>query len=160
MDKNDFKISGFARFYRSLNRFFSEVDNTCALKLTYAMYTIVLETYRSQNPDDLIREKSEVDFCKCIRQADIKPYRTEIQLYRAMKAIMSHIDISKLNPRHIQDVLELNRAMGNIELRFFKSFDMDIDDKRTVYNLCAGSLVTGSDEPGVCLLKDWIEIRS
>jgi len=37
--------------------------------------------------------------------------------------------------------------MDNTELRFYMAFDMDIDDKRTVYGECARSLVRARTNP-------------
>jgi len=50
--------------------------------------------------------------------------------------------------------------MNDTELRFYKAFDMEIDDERTIYRLCAKSLVPRRDEPGVCLIQDWLDIIS
>jgi hypothetical protein len=76
-----------------------------------------------------------------------------------MEALYYDINADKIKPCQIQTILDLARIMGNAELRFYKSFGMEIDDARTVYSLCVRTLAPDSDEPGLCLLKDWLELK-
>ena len=50
----------------------------------------------------------------------------------------------------------LKRVIANIGYRFYKAYEMEIEDKRTVYGECAYRLVLREDEPSVCLMHDWI----
>jgi len=56
---------------------------------------------------------------------------------------------------------QLLQAAGiDIEYRFYKAYEMEIEDKRTVYGECAYRLVPREDEPSVCLMHDWIYLPS
>lgn len=37
---------------------------------------------------------------------------------------------------------------------------MEIEDSRTIYNVCAFNLVPREDEPSVPILRDWIYLPS
>jgi hypothetical protein len=77
-----------------------------------------------------------------------------------MEALLHCIKIEALENCQVNHVLEVLELMNDTELRFYKAFDMEIDDDRTIYRLCAKSLVPRSVEPGVCLLQDWLDIIS
>jgi hypothetical protein len=59
-----------------------------------------------------------------------------------------------------EGVSRLRCLMGNIQYGFFKTYGMEIDDMRTVFSLCAFSLVPKENEPAVCLLRDWVHLPS
>lgn len=54
----------------------------------------------------------------------------------------------------------LKCIISNIEYLFYKAYDMEIEDKRTVYGDCSYRLVPREDEPNVCLMHDWIYLPS
>jgi hypothetical protein len=160
MNIKNFSISGYARFYRSLPRFFRDMSNSHALKLTYGLYAAVNDAYRYKNPGAYLTEYDEDCFYDVLRQTNVKPYRTEIQLYRAMEAILFNLEIPALKNSRLACVMELSFMMCNTELRFYKAFDMEIDDERTIYRMCARSLIPRRDEPGLCIKQDWIDAVS
>ena len=43
-----------------------------------------------------------------------------------------------------------------IHIWFYKAYNMEFEDKRTVYSECAFRLIPREDEPSVCLMHDWI----
>jgi hypothetical protein len=49
--------------------------------------------------------------------------------------------------------------MENVEMRFDMAFDAEIDGPLTVYGVCAGRLVPRRDEPGVCMMEEWVDAR-
>jgi hypothetical protein len=158
MNLKNFTIAGYARFYRSLPRFYHNVTDMDAQMFTCGLYKAVNAVYRHKNPGVYLAEYSEANFLTLIRQRDVKPYRTEVQLYRAMEALFGCLEPDALTTSQIRLFLELAEAMSNSELRFYKAFDMEIDDERTIYRLCARSLTPRRDEPGVCLIQDWADI--
>jgi hypothetical protein len=160
MDISKYTVSGYARFYRSLLRFRRMMSVAEALKLTYRLYAAAIESQRLKAFGGFLKEVSEAEFCERITRADARPYRTEIQLYRAMESLLCKIDVSKVKIICVKAVMEMIFIMEDIELSFCGAFDMEIDDGRTVYNLCAKSLVPRADEPGLCLLKDWSDAVS
>ena len=50
----------------------------------------------------------------------------------------------------------LRCVISNLEYRFYKAYNMEFEDKRTVYSECAFRLIPHEDEPSVCLMHDWI----
>jgi hypothetical protein len=77
-----------------------------------------------------------------------------------MEAVTCNLDVQCLNINQAQAIIELTFMMGNMEMRFYKAFDMELDDERTIYKKCARSLVPRYDEPGLCLLQDWNNVIS
>ena len=155
MNISKFTLTGYARFYRSLLRFSHDINNAHALKLTYGFYTAVNSSYRHKNPGVQLTDLADIDFYEIIRQTKVKTYRTEIQFYRAMEAVLYSLALEAIQSAHVLCVLELIAMMSDTELRFYKAFDMEIDDERTIYSLCAKSLMPRRDEPGLCLIQDW-----
>ena len=43
---------------------------------------------------------------------------------------------------------------------WLEAYEMEIEDKRTVYGECTCRLVPREDEPSVCLMHDWIYLPS
>ena len=160
MNMQNFTISGYTRFYRSLPRFYHDMNDAHSLKLTYGLYTAVNDTYRYKNPDVDVLEYNENAFCELLHQANAKPYKTEVQLYRAMEAVLFSLTLDALKISHTPHIIELTAMMCNTELRFYKAFGMDIDDEKTICRKCARSLVPRRGEPCVCLLQDWLNIIS
>ena len=70
-------------------------------------------------------------------------YHPEVQLYKALLYLKRSVD-----------------RLSNIEYRFYKAYGMEIEDKRNVYSDCTYRLVPREDEPGVCLMQDWIYLPS
>ena len=46
----------------------------------------------------------------------------------------------------------LRCVISNLEYRFYKAYNMEFEDKRTVYSECAFRLIPREDEPSVCLM--------
>ena len=159
MNIKNFTVSGFARFYRSLLRFNRDMSDDYALKLTYGLYASVYDACRLMKPDAGITEHGENDFYAKIKQSDKKSYRTIVQFYRAMEVLIysmpSKPDI--LKKCKLSGILEISIMMDTIEMDFLDAFDMEIDDERTIYNMCAKSLIPRRDEPGLCIMQDWID---
>ena len=160
MNMKNFTISGYARFYRSLSRFCRKISDADAIKLTYDLYTAVIDSYRSKFPAVSITEYGRDDFEALVRKTDAEPYKTEIQLYRAMEAILHRLVIPAVRIESLHSVVDLTFMMSDTEMRFYKAFDMEIDDERTIYRVCARSLTPRRDEPGLCLLHDWLNAIS
>lgn len=54
----------------------------------------------------------------------------------------------------------LRCVISNLEYRFYKAYNMEFEDKRTVYSECAFWLIPREDEPSVCLMHDWVYLPS
>ena len=158
MNKRKFTIPGYSQFYRSLPRFYHGIDDAYALKFTYSLYLAVNSVYRYKNPGVIVMEYVEQDFYTLILQRKAKPYRTEVQLYRALELLLECLSNDALQGSQVHLLSELMELLHDSETRFYKAFDMEITDDRTIYWMCAKSLVPRRDEPGVCLEKDWDNI--
>ena len=158
MNKHKFTIKGYARFYRSLPRFYQEIDDAYALKFMYSLHLAANSAYRRKNPDKGITEYTEKDFYPLILEKDVKPYRTEVQLYRALELLKESLSGDGLNDSQTTLISDLINLMLDLESRFYKAFGIAITDKRTVYSLCEKSLVANNDEPRVCLRSEWRRI--
>lgn len=160
MTLNNYTMTGYVHFYRSLLRFNRDIKSAEAAELTYQLYTAVIDSYRYKNPGAVVEEYGPVEFYNNLKTMERRPYRTEVQLYRAAEAILTGLLIHALTVAQCGAVLRLTSMMDNTELRFYMAFDCEIDDKRTVYKECARNLVPRGDEPGVCLMSDWINLPS
>ena len=162
MNIRNFTVPGFARFYRSLLRFNRDMEVDYALRLTYSFYTAVNDAYLYKNPDACIAEYSEHDFFDMLQKTGKKPYKTIIQLYRALESLYLGLSpaLDTLKFRQLSDFMTISLMMDDMEIRFHKAFNMEIDDDRTVYGMCARSLISRRDEPGLCLMKDWMDAVS
>lgn len=161
MNNKTFTLSGFSRFYFSLLRFNQDMYADYALKLTYGLYLSVNDVYRHRNPDEIHTEYSENEFSVMIQKSKKQAYKTIIQLFCAMEAILYYITKKKeiLKKCKLTGISEMLSMMDEMELRFYKAFDMKIDDSRTIYNVCARSLTPRRDEPGLCIMQDWIDAQ-
>jgi hypothetical protein len=149
-----FNMSGYVRLYRSMLRFINGMSADEAAKRVYTLYTANTESYRCYRPCSGLTEISENDFYSNLTNWKRKPYRTIVQLYRAMEALCLNIDTKVIAMERLFALCGLCSLMDDIETRFRKAFFMEIHDKRTVYALCKRSLTPRKDEPGVCLVKD------
>ena len=84
------------------------------------------------------------------------PYRTEVQLYKSLLALKRSIDRDCIVTSQREALQMLRCVISNLEYRFYKAYNMEFEDKRTVYSECAFRLIPRVDEPSVCLLHDWI----
>jgi len=151
-------MPGFAHYYRSLLRFRHELRSAEAAELAYTLYAAIVDSYRYKNPDAEISEYGPVEFYDNLKKTEGRPYRTEVQLFRASEAVLAGLHFAALNKTQLMAVVQLSCMMDDTELRFYKAFDMEIDDPRTVYRECVMRLVPREDEPAVCLMRDWVNL--
>ena len=153
-----FSIGGFVHFYRSLLLFYPDLTSTGAAELTYMLNTANLDSCRYKKPGAEFSEAGPVAFHHCLTTWQRRPYRTIVQLYRAMEALALNINLDAITKAQLFCYMQMMTIIHNTELRFYRAFDMEIDDKRTVYRECVRRLHPRHDEPGVCLLADWITL--
>lgn len=148
-----FTLPGYARLYRSVLRFVA-LSPTEAKGLLYLRNTANTDTCMYRLPQNRVAESSQRYFSRYLYKP-CRPYRTEMQLYKALYCLYRKINNRCITNDQRQAVARLRRIMDNPYFRFYKTFGMDIDDKCTVYPECAYSLILANNEPGVCLHKDW-----
>jgi len=103
-----------------------------------------------------MRESSYIDFMNSLERLRRRPYRTELQLHKALASLKRNIIPDALTAEQREAVARLRYIMRSLELSFYKTFGMEIDDMLTVYADCAAGLAPDDWEPTVCLVKDWI----
>ena len=149
-----FSVGGYVRFHRSLLRFYRDMSGKDAAELTYTLYAANIESYRHHRPGAVVAELSKEDFYNRLDKGKRKPYRTVVQLYRAMEALMYSIDYKIISMERLSAYNNMLSLMDDTEDRFSKAFYMAINDRRTIYAMCKRSLSPYKNEPGLCLTQD------
>ena len=154
-----FSLAGYSHLYRSLIRF-CHLNVSVAKDLVYRLNTSNLDSARLAYPNRRITEITPFAFSRCIEQFQCRPYRTEVQLYKALLALDTNIIREAITDDQREAVAQMHCIMSNIESRFYKTFGADIFDMVTVYGICSFGLVPWDDEPSVCMLADWLLLPS
>ena len=101
-------------------------------------------------------ESGPVAFCGWLDHRYARPYRTEVQLYKSLLALKRSIDRDCIVTSQREALQMLRCVISNLEYRFYKAYNMEFEDKRTVYSKCAFWLLPWEAKPGVRLMHDWI----
>jgi len=149
-----FSITGYIHLYRSLLRFGNMSVND-AKELVYWLNTANIDSYSKAYPNIPIYQSSPFVFCRRLDE-DERPYRTEVQLYKALEALKASIDFTAIISEQREAVQQMKCVMSNLEFNFFKVFDTEIDSALTIYGQCRNHLIPFEDEPSVCLFDDWL----
>ena len=145
--------------------------------MLYLLNTANLDSYGFYHPEAHVIESGPVAFCRWLDRRfarpyrtvafchwletmDCRPYRTEVQLYKAILSLQRSIDRDFIITSQREALQKLRCIAGNLEYRFYKSYGMEIEDKRTVYSECVYRLIPKETEPSVCRMKDWIYLPS
>lgn len=126
-------IPGYVHLYCSLLRFYDMPENEIR-EMLYLLNTANLDCYAYYHP--------------------------EVQLYKALLYLKRSVDRDLIVTYQREALQTLRCILSNIEYQFYKAYGMEIEDKRTVYSDCTYRLVPREDEPGVCLMHDWIYLPS
>jgi hypothetical protein len=130
-------LAGYTHLYRSLLRF-CHMRTGDAKELLYTLNTANIDSHLYSHPDEVLRESTAYTFCSKL-DARLRPYRTEVQLYKALCALKRSIDREVTTAIQREGVSRLRCLIGNIQYGFFKTYGMEIDDMRTVFSLCVFS---------------------
>lgn len=154
-----FTLPGYVHLYRSLIRF-CRMNRKEAAELVYLLNTANLDSYRYS------RSKAKPAECKAYAfrkrlDGDERPYRTEVQLYKALRSLDRNIRMEALTSEQRDAVHQMrNRLMQTLQYFFHLCYGVDIEDKSTVYRACAPTLIPVNEEPTVCLLDEWRNLNS
>jgi len=154
-----FTIPGYSHLYRSLLRF-CDIGSREARELVYMLNTANLDSFRYAYPYGHMRESGYVAFMNSLEKLRRRPYRTEVQLHKALAALKRNIIPDALTAEQREAVARLQYLMRSLELSFYKTFGMEIDDILTVYAACEARLVPDEWEPAVCLMRDCMLLPS
>lgn len=152
-------IPGYVHLYRSLLRFYDMPENEIR-EMLYLLNTANLDCYEYYHPERELALSGPVAFCHWLETMDCRPYRTEVQLYKSLLFLQRSVDRDLIVTSQREALQTLKCIISNIEYRFYKAYEMEIEDKRTVYGECTYRLVPREDEPSVCLMHDWIYLPS
>ena len=152
-------IPGYVHLYRSLLRFYDMPENEIR-EMLYLLNTANLNWYEYYHPERELALSGLVAFCHWLETMDCRPYRTEVQLYKSLLFLQRSVDRDLIVTSQREALQTLKCIISNIEYRFYKAYEMEIEDKRTVYGECTYRLVPREDEPSVCLMHDWIYLPS
>ena len=148
-------ITGYIHLYRSLLRFYDMPENEIK-EMLYALNTANLDCFGYYHPDITIIESGPATFTYRLERSRNRPYRTEVQLYKALEALEHSVERPLMTCYQREALQTLRCVMSNLEYRFYKSYGVEIDDGRTVYGECAFHLIPKENEPSVPIMDDWL----
>ena len=148
-------IPGYIQLYRSLLRFYYGSENDIK-EMLYQLNTANLDCFGYYHPDVYLVQSGPALFSQWLDNTSYRPYRTEVQLYKALQCLQYSVEQDLMTSAQREALQKLRCIISNIEYRFYKAFGMEIEDSRTIYNVCAFNLVPREDEPSVPLLHDWV----
>ena len=148
-----FTLPGYAHLYRSLLRF-CDMGGREARELIYTLNTANIDSFRYAYPNAVITESGYVSFMRGLERMNRRPYRTEVQLFKALAALKRNICRDVLTAEQREAAARLCYIMGGLELSFYKAFGVEIYDRLTVYPECSFGLIPQDGEPCVCLVRD------
>lgn len=86
-------------------------------------------------------QSGQVTFSGWLETKDCRPYRTEVQLYKSLLCLKRGTDQDLIVTAQREALQTLRCIIFNLEYRFYKTYSMEIEDKRTVYGKCTYRLV-------------------
>jgi hypothetical protein len=140
-----FTPAAYGYLYYSLIRLYGmhAVDAAC---LTYMLYTANMDSCTVRFGRSLYPEVDPITFAFIIRRNG-RSYRTEVQFYKAIQALLKSFNRGCLTSPQNNAVRILKGIERQIERHFFRVYGVDIEDDATVYRLCRAHLVPDKNEP-------------
>ncbi|MFZ5973984.1 MAG: hypothetical protein ACOYU3_01065 [Bacillota bacterium] len=140
-----YSLLAYAYLYHSLVELYG-MTWTDAAYLTYMINTANIDSCQANAPNRIIRESDPFAFVFAIR-SNGRAYRTEIQFYKAIQALLRSIDYNCLTPCQKKAVRYLKGIARGIDFHFYSDYGVDIDSNETVYPLCRFHLIPHEREP-------------
>jgi hypothetical protein len=148
-----YSIKGYCHLYRSMLRFLP-IDPFEAENLVFRLNIANIDTCLAKYPDREFKELNSSGFVNRLKQSAVKPYFTEVQLYKSIEALLGNIhweDITEVQRNAVSRMISL---MHTLSCRFEMIHGCEIDDPKTVYAHCRFHLIPDDDEPTTCMLDD------
>ena len=155
MVNNIVPIPGYVHLYRSMLRFY-DMPSAELKEMLYLLNTANLDSYGFHHPEAHVVESGPVAFCGWLDHRYARPYRTEVQLYKSLLALKRSIDRDCIVTSQREALQMLRCVISNLAYRFYKAYNMEFEDKRTVYSECAFRLIPREDDPSVLLMHAWV----
>lgn len=159
MVKQILPITGYIHLYRSLLRFY-DMSESEVKEMLYTLNTANLDCFGYYHPDIRIIECGPATFAYRLEKSRDRPYRTEVQLYKALEALKCSVEAPLMTSYQREALQKLKCILSNLEYRFYKAYGMEIFDNRTVYGECAFRLIPKKDEPSVPIMCEWVNLPS
>ena len=140
-----FTPAAYGYLYNSLIRLYGmhAVNAAC---LTYMLYTANMDSCTVRFGRCFYPEVDPITFAFIIRRNG-RSYRTEVQFYKAVQALLRSINRGCLTSPQINTVQILKGVERQIERHFCRVYGVDIEDDVTVYRLCRAHLIPDKNEP-------------
>ena len=155
-----YSLPGYVHLYRSLLRFYDKLSDSEIREMLYLLNTANLDCFQCYHPQAFVAQSGPVSFNNRLERGTNRPYRTEVQLYKALLALKRGTDWELLVTAQREALQTLRCITSNLEYRFYRAYGMEIEEKRTVYGACVYRLIPQEDEPSVCLMHDWLYLPS
>lgn len=147
-----FTPAGFTRFALSLSRF-CDMNRTEALVFVNQCARANYDTFRAAPPNERM---GKVEGLSLSLFDAGNPYLTEVQLYRSIQALL--LNIGCVTDEQREAAAHLRALCNDLNDHCWNSYNLDIEDERTVYVLCEATLEP-STEPACVLLEDWNRLQ-
>lgn len=147
-----FTPAGFSRFAHSLSRFCG-MNRTEALTFTNLCARANFDAFRAAPPDE---REGKIEGLSFSLFDTGNPYMTEVQLYRSVQTLLLNMEC--ITDEQREAAAHLRALCNDLNEHCWNSYGLDIEDERTVYALCEGTLEP-SAEPACVLLEDWNRLR-
>jgi hypothetical protein len=138
-------LMGYRHMYRSLLRFFP-INDLRALELLYRLYIGNLDSCQYAGIPLIMMELTPDGFYSLTTPL-VRPYHTEVQLYRSMNGLLRNIH----HEATIQDtrsaVRQFHTMIESLERRFENTYGCSITDPKTTYDECWNRLTIRNSEP-------------
>lgn len=149
-----FTPAGFSRFTLSLSRFCGMNRNE-ALVLTNLCARANFDAFRAAAPGE---RRGEIrGLASFSLWNDGKPYQTEVQLYKAIQALLPNMEGGE--HADTEAAAHLRALQNDLNEHCWNSYGLDMEDERTVYALCEPTLEPEA-EPACVLLEDWKRLNN
>jgi len=140
----NFSPMAYAYLYHSLVKL-QRIRKSDAACLIYMLYTANIDCFNAHSPHGT-KELDPVSFVFAIRKRG-RPYKTHIQLYKAIQALLKSIEWDCLTFTQKKAVRYLKGIELEIDWHFYRVYGMDIESRETAYKRCRFHLIPGKKEP-------------
>jgi hypothetical protein len=125
-----------------------------AKALCYVLYAANQDTFHEVSGCRRYQQINLGDFLNIIDHAPYRPYRTIVQLYRSLEALLDAVKLCYLIEQDRIYLTRIDEHMAHLENQFLEQYGTEISGPDSVYSLCSHHLVPYVCEPQSCLIKD------
>lgn len=138
-------LIGYRHMYRSLLRFYPNNEPE-TLSLLYRLYIGNIDSCLYTGVPLIMMELTPDGFCS-LTTPFVRPYHTEVQLYRSMNGLLNNIRREATIEDTRGAVRQFRRMIESLESRFECTYGCAITDPKTTYDACWNRLTVRDSEP-------------